>query len=95
MSLGKRIKAARTRLKPKMGQQKIADELGVTVQAVSGWERDCDAPSFEKIAKLRKILRVTYVWLMEGDGPPPDADSPEVRAEDLAPELQKSRHRAA
>lgn len=95
MTLGERIQAARKRLNPRMTQKRLAAEFGITEQAVSGWERNESPPDVEKLAPLRRILRVTYIWLMEGDGPPPAVDSPEVLAEDIAPALQKQRSRVA
>jgi hypothetical protein len=32
---------------------------------------------------LRRLLRVTYSWLLEGRGPPPAPDDPEVLFDDL------------
>ncbi len=90
MMLGDRIRAARERLTPYRTQGFIAEKMGVSTQAVSQWERGEDTPGAERIPALRKLLRVTYHWLMEGEGPPPDPDSPEVRLEDLPEE-----HRAA
>lgn len=84
MTLGKRIKAARERLPKKMTQQALADEFGITDKAVSAWERDVDTPGLDKLPKLRKVLRVTYAWLVEGGGPPPAVDDPQVTLEDLA-----------
>jgi transcriptional regulator with XRE-family HTH domain len=75
MSLGKRIKAARERLEPRMTQGKLGEHFGVSDKAVSGWERDADRPDLEKIAKLARILKVPARWLLDGKGhpPPPDA----------------------
>lgn len=73
--------AARSRL-PELKQPQIAAHFGVTVQAVSNWETDKDFPGFGRIPELRRILRVTYSWLLEGDGPPPDPLDPLVLLED-------------
>ncbi len=89
MMLGDRIKAARLRLDPKPTQGDIAEQLGVSTQAVSQWERGEDTPSAERIPALRRVLKVTYNWLMEGKGPPPDPDSLEVRLEGI-PEDQRA-----
>lgn len=97
MTLGRRIKAARERLEPKLTQQDLADRLGTTDKAVSGWERDKAVPEFAKMPELRRILRVTYAWLVEGHtAAPPDADDPEVLIEDRAINLyRKERSRVA
>lgn len=87
MTLGNRIKAARERLKPKPRQADIAEQFGVTVQAVSQWERGETIPEFEKLADLAILLKVPCLWLLKGRGAPPDPDALEVAVEELtAPE---------
>lgn len=54
MTLGQQIKAAR-RAK-NVRQHTIATELGVTVQAVSQWERDKTVPSQMNLMKLSQLL---------------------------------------
>ena len=94
MTLGRRIKAARERLDPKMTQGKLADTFGITDKAVSGWERDKDIPDIGKMPELRRVLRVTYAWLMEGgNSPPPATDDPEVLIEDRAINLYRKEQR--
>jgi transcriptional regulator with XRE-family HTH domain len=85
MTLGKRIKAARERLKPKPTQADIASFFHVTDKAVSSWERDETVPELDKIAKLAKRLHVPCIWLLEGGGEPPEPDALEVVIEDLKP----------
>jgi transcriptional regulator with XRE-family HTH domain len=85
MTLGKRIKAARERIKPKPTQADIAAFFDVTDKAVSSWERDETVPELDKIAKLAKRLQVPCIWLLEGRGEPPDPDALEVVIEDLKP----------
>lgn len=83
MTMGKRIKAARERIHPKMTQQALAAALGISDKAVSGWERDEASPELGKLGDLRQILRVTYVWLVDGGATsPPSPDDPEVLLED-------------
>ena len=81
MTIGKRIKLARLRLK--MGQEALAEELGITKQAVYEWEAKDKQPLPDKLPALRQILRVTFAWLLTGDGDPPEPDSVEVRMDDL------------
>lgn len=81
MTIGKRIKVARTRLG--MGQEKLGEAAGVTKQAVYDWEKNGGQPSPDKLPAVREALRVTFAWLLAGDGPPPDKDSVEVRMDDL------------
>lgn len=85
MTLGKRIKAARERLRPKVTQPHVAAVFHITVQAVSGWERDESIPELDKIAKLARILKVPASWLLEGRGPPPAEDALESVLEQLDP----------
>lgn len=84
MTLGKRIKAARERLVPKLTQKDIADELGISDKAVSAWERDGTVPEPDKIPKLRKLLKVPYAWLMEGTGEPPAPGDLQFRVDGLS-----------
>lgn len=85
MTIGNRIKAARERLRPKPTQAQIGAAFGVTVQAVSGWERDETIPELAKIAKLARLLQVPCVWLLEGTGAPPPPDALEARIDRLQP----------
>lgn len=85
MTLGNRIKQARERLRPKITQKDLGDKFGISDKAVSSWERGETIPDFDKMPKLRQVLRVTYVWLMEGNGPPPAENDPRVLMDDLAP----------
>jgi transcriptional regulator with XRE-family HTH domain len=85
MTLGKRIKAARERLRPKPTQGQIGAHFGVTDKAVSGWERDQTIPELDKIADLARLLRVPCSWLLEGTGAPPSPDALEVKIESLRP----------
>jgi transcriptional regulator with XRE-family HTH domain len=86
MSLGKRIKAARIRLKPKVTQPQIAAAFNVTVQTVSNWERGENDPDLDKVAKLARILKVPAIWLLEGKGSPPPPDALESVVDRLDPE---------
>lgn len=83
MTLGNRIKTARERLHPKLTQKKLGEAFGISDKAVSAWERDETAPEPDKYAEIRRLLKVTYSWLLEGTGDPPAPDDVEVRMEDL------------
>ena len=80
MGIGKRIRIARERLK--MGQETLAAAVGVTKQAVYEWECNNKSPQSDKLPAVRQAIRVTFAWLLVGDGPPPDPESPEVRMDD-------------
>ena len=51
-----KLKARRKDLK--LTQKEIAEELGISFQAYSAWERGVKEPSKEKVAQLEKILKV-------------------------------------
>ena len=52
MSIGTNLKALRE--ERKLTQDRVAEALGVTFQAVSSWERDEYKPDTDKLIKLRK-----------------------------------------
>ena len=85
MTLGKRIKAARERLRPRMTQTDVGVHFGITDKAVSSWERGETVPDVDKLAKLARLLKVPSAWLLDGGGPPPDPDALESVLERLAP----------
>lgn len=85
MTLGKRIKLARERLRPKVTQGDVGEHFGITDKAVSGWERDSERPDLAKIAKLARFLKVPSNWLLDGKGPPPSPDSLESLMERMEP----------
>ena len=51
-----KLKARRKELK--LTQREIAEELGISFQAYSAWERGVKEPSKEKVAQLENILKV-------------------------------------
>lgn len=85
MTLGKRINAARKRLRPKLTQAALGERFGITVQAVSAWERDDTRPEPEKFVALAKELKVPLEWLMAGEGAVPPASDLSVQIQDLTP----------
>lgn len=106
MTIGKRIKAARDRLRPKPTQAQLGAKFGISDKAVSSWERNQTVPDLDKIAELARLLKVPCNWLLEGRGEPPAPDSLEVQIEQLSPSeralasaiietIRKSRNNAA
>jgi len=67
-TLGKRIASARRRSEAKLTQAQIAEALGVTPQAVSGWERDESRPDIHKLEALASLLGTSLEWLIQGLG---------------------------
>lgn len=59
----KKLKARRKELK--MTQKDIADQLGISYQAYSAWERGVKGPSKEKVQRLEQILRVPKGYFTE------------------------------
>ena len=58
-----KLKARRKELK--MTQKDIADQLGVSYQAYSAWERGVKQPSREKVKLLEQILKVPKGYFTE------------------------------
>ena len=58
-----KLKARRKELK--MTQKDIADQLGISYQAYSAWERGVKEPSKEKVKRLEQILRVPKDYFTE------------------------------
>lgn len=58
-----KMKARRKELK--LTQKEIADQLGISYQAYSAWERGVKAPSKEKVRKLEQIFSVPKGYFTE------------------------------
>ena len=58
MKMANNIKNARTKLN--MTQMNLADEMGVSYQAVSNWERGDSMPDISKLPDLCKILHISF-----------------------------------
>lgn len=58
-----KLKARRKELK--LTQKNIADQLGISYQAYSAWERGIKEPSKEKVKQLEQILKVTKGYFTE------------------------------
>ena len=63
MSLGTNIK--RLREENKLTQEKVADQIGVTFQAVSSWERDEYKPDTDNLLRLASLFDVSVSALVE------------------------------
>lgn len=62
MTLGQRIKECRQ--KAGLSQEKVAELVGVSRQAVTKWESDQSAPNTDNLFKLAKILGTTVDFLI-------------------------------
>lgn len=61
MSIGSNI--LNKRQEKRMTQEKLAECLGVTRQAVSDWERDANKPEIQNLIDLAKLFEVSIDWL--------------------------------
>lgn len=73
MEFKDRLSQARKAKTPKLTQSAVADALGVSPQAVSGWERGEAMPEPDKLVGLGRILGVDVGWLLSEA---PDAVGP-------------------
>lgn len=62
MTTGEKITECRKR--KNMTQNNLADELGVTRQAVSRWESDLAFPETDNLIKMSKIFECSVDWLL-------------------------------
>lgn len=62
MALGEQIRAYRRRAG--MSQEKVAEQLGVSRQAVTKWETDQSAPSMENLFRLAELFGITVEALV-------------------------------
>lgn len=60
--VARNIKTARTQMN--MTQMNLADEMGVSYQAVSNWERGNSMPDISKLPELCKILNISFEELV-------------------------------
>lgn len=74
MSMGARL--ARERRNQNLTQEQLAEQLGVTRQAVSRWESDTAYPETDKILRMAALFNVSCDYLLgvseekRGDKPP-------------------------
>ena len=65
MALGERIKACRQ--SAGMSQEKVAELVGVSRQAVTKWEVNQSAPNTENLFKLAEIFGITVDMLLASE----------------------------
>lgn len=89
--VGKRIAEARSfGAGRRVTQAELANHLGVTPQAVSGWERGESYPEAEKINNIALFLNVSVGWILQGEQSgmaprPDDKNTAFVRLVDSVP----------
>ncbi len=64
MTIGNTLKDRRISLSIK--QEDIAEQMGVTVQTVSKWERDLTEPKASQVCQLSQILKITEKEICRG-----------------------------
>ncbi|EDS6807484.1 helix-turn-helix transcriptional regulator [Salmonella enterica subsp. enterica] len=64
-TMGGRMKAMRKKLN--LSQNHVAQALGVSISAVSLWEKDRANISSDKIAPLAQVLKCDVEWLLRGN----------------------------
>ena len=94
MTLGERIAYYRGKLG--LSQGELAEQLGVSRQAVSKWETDAGLPDLERLITLSRLYHITLDELVKGESPEETAEAPEeipvdaVIAKPAAPSGQKT-----
>lgn len=64
MLIGERLAEIRT--KHNMTQERFAEQLGVSRQAVSKWELDKTLPDIEKLLKISELYQVSIDYILKG-----------------------------
>lgn len=68
--IGKKIKQFRENAG--MSQEALAEQMGVSRQAVSKWENDLSVPDMQNLLKLSQLFGVSMeIWTEEAEGEPP------------------------
>lgn len=89
MSLGEQIRSLRKTAG--LSQEALAEQLGVSRQAVSKWENDSGLPETEKLIRMSQIFDVSLDTLVQNDTPqPPVAHTPQSESDAPAPPLAES-----
>ncbi|TDB48058.1 helix-turn-helix domain-containing protein [Photorhabdus luminescens] len=65
MTIGERIYSRRRGLK--LNQVQVAEKMGVSIAAVSLWEKNRTSPSSENLQKIAQVLQCSVSWLLNGE----------------------------
>ena len=76
MTLGERIKECR--LYAKLSQEKVAELVGVSRQAVTKWESNQSAPNTENLFKLAEIFGTTVDMLLKTEDEPKQSPAEQI-----------------
>ena len=77
-TLGARIRAARQAAG--LSQEKLAERLGLTRQAVTKWETGQSAPSTENLLRLAEVLGVPVTALLDASAPEQQMQADQIYA---------------
>lgn len=80
MTFGEKLQ--KLRKEAGLSQEEFADQMGVSRQAVSKWERDSGYPETEKIIHMSRLFNVTLDYLLNEENSRRDQDSAPSRAEE-------------
>ncbi|WP_118984397.1 helix-turn-helix domain-containing protein [Photorhabdus sp. CRCIA-P01] len=65
MTIGERIYSLRRGLE--LTQVQVAEKIGVSMAAVSLWEKNKASPSSENLQKIAQVLQCSVSWLLDGE----------------------------
>ena len=65
---------SKKRKEKKLTQAEVAEQLNVSFQAVSQWERGETSPDIDKLSEIANLYGVTIDWLIKGE----NVNSPEI-----------------
>jgi len=91
MALGERIKEYR--LKAHLSQEKVAELIGVSRQAITKWEMNQSAPNTENLFRLAEIFDTTVDLLVSDEAERPKSIAEQVHLLYRAEEAKKIRER--
>jgi transcriptional regulator with XRE-family HTH domain len=88
MTLGERIQTCRKRAG--LSQEALAEQLGVSRQAVSKWELDSAQPDLDKVVALARLFGITTDALLLGEEAAPAPEPAPGTAPPPPPAMEKA-----
>lgn len=92
MTLGEKLKLLRSRRG--WTQDQAAQQLGVTAQVVSNYERDYRSPDTEGLKHIAKVFNCSLDWLL-GNSDDPDVSDPITELFEQSPQAKRIIHSLA
>lgn len=87
MTIGNRISTSRKQLK--YSQEYVAEQLGVSRQAVSKWEKDISKPDTDNVIRLAELLNTNVDYILTGNITPPLTDNKEKKKKKSSKQKKK------